>query len=292
MSTAWRPPTEPLLRLRPLGLGEILDDIFRVYRRHFGLLCAIALWLSLPSLLVQFTSGTASTFGFLATLVGSLGNTQSTQALVSQQPPEPPNVVLVLLGYLITLAVIPFSVGAISHAAIDLAQGKVVSVRSAFAGVARRYWALLAQTIVLLFALLPLLLCLPVAIWLAVRWSVAVPALLAESIGPIQALGRSWRLTRGSWWRLFGILLLLYLLQATVSGALGILGWPIGIAIPFVAPVVRGAIILTVSTLASALALPVFYLCIVLLYFDLRIRHEHFDLDQLARQAVAPSINA
>jgi membrane-anchored glycerophosphoryl diester phosphodiesterase (GDPDase) len=291
MSTAGRPPTEPLLRLRPLGLGEILDDIFRVYRRHFGLMCAIALWLSLPSLLVQFTSGTAYTFGVLAAFVGSLGNTQSTQALMSQQPAEPPNLVLVLLSYLITLAVIPFSLGAISQAAIDLAQGKVVSVRSAFAGVARRYWALVAQTLLFIVALLPLLLCLPVAIWLAIRWSVAVPALLAERIGPIQALGRSWRLTRGSWWRQFGILLLVYLLQATVSGTLGILGLPIGFAIPFVPPLVRGAIIVTVYTLAGALSLPVFYLCIVLLYFDLRIRHEHFDLDQLARQAVAPSIN-
>jgi len=64
---------------------------------------------------------------------------------------------------------------------------------------------------------------------------------------------------------------------------------PLGFAIPFISPVVRAAIVLTVSTAAGALTLPVVYLCIVLLYFDLRIRREHFDLDQLARQAVPPS---
>src|SRR5262249_14145486 len=173
------------------------------------------------------------------------------------------------------------------QAAIDLALGKPVSVRSAFAGVARRYWALLGQTLLVGIAIVPLVLCFPVAIWVAVRWIVGVPALLAEGIGPIKALGRSWALTHRNWWRTFGILLLIFLLQAVISGALGAIGLPIAVAIPFVDPVVRAGVILTVSTAAGAITLPVVPLCIVLLYFDLRIRHEHFDLDQLARQAVA-----
>src|SRR5215471_16868025 len=280
-------PQEPLLRLRPLGVGEILDDIFRVYRRHFGLLCAIGLLLSVPTLLIRLIGGSAVIFGSFISPLSSFGN---PPGLVALQPPGPINIVLLGLAYLVLLvALVPFTVGAVTQAAIGLALGNPVSVRSAFAGVARRYWALLAQTLILGAAIAPLLLCCPVAIWLAVRWVVGVPALLAEGIGPIKALGRSWALTHRNWWRMFGTLLLMYLLQTVVSAALGAIGLPIGLAIPFVQPVVRAGIILTVSTAAGAVTVPVISLCIVLLYFDLRIRHEHFDLDQLARQAVASS---
>jgi hypothetical protein len=278
-------PSEPLLRLRPLGLGEVLDDIFRIYRRHFGLLCAIGLLVSVPSLMIRLTAGSVATLAFPISVFGNLGNPQSSSTLVA---PELPNLQLLGLSYLVFLALLPFSIGAVSRAAIDIALGNPVSVRSAFAGVARRYWALLGQTLIVLVAIVPLLLCFPVAIWIGVRWAVGIPALLAEGIGPLKGLGRSWALTRGSWWRLFGTLLLVYLLQAVISGALGVLGLPVGFAIPFIPTVVRAAIVLTVSTAAGALTLPVVYLCIVLLYFDLRIRRENFDLDQLARQVVPP----
>lgn len=275
---------EPLLRLRPLGLGEVLDDIFRVYRRHFGLLCGIALLLSLPSLILELASGSADQFGYIASALGNIAN---PAALVGAPPPPTPNLALLGLTYLVFLVLVPFTVGAISRAGIDLVLGDPVTVRSALTGVARRYLPLMGLAAIFV-AISPLALCFPVLIWLVVRWVVAVPALLAEGIGPVRALDRSWTLTRGNWWRIFGILVVMYLLQSAVSGALGVFAFPLGIAIPFIPDLVRGGIILTVSTLASALVLPILYLCIVLLYFDLRIRHESFDLDQLARQAAQP----
>jgi hypothetical protein len=278
---AWSPsPDEPLLRLRPLGLGEILDDIFRVYRRRFGLLVGIALILSVPGLLVQILAGQADQIGFIGTAFSNLGN----PAAFAAQPPPQINLVGFGAGYLVVLVTIPFAVGGISQAAIDLALGNPVSVRSALLAVLRRYWGLLGLS--LLYLLLSVtFICFPVFVWLFVRWSVAIPAQLAEGIGPVRALSRSWDLTRGSWWRIFGTLLVMYLLQSAVGGALGLLAYPIGLFVPFVPPVVHGAIVLTLGTASQALVLPVLYLCVVLIYFDLRIRREHFDLDQLARQA-------
>ena len=61
-------------------------------------------------------------------------------------------------------------------------------------------------------------------IWLAVAWSVSFPALLSEGIGPVAALGRSFRLVKGRWWPVFGALLVMYLLVAVISGILGALG--------------------------------------------------------------------
>jgi hypothetical protein len=277
-------PAEPLLRLRPLGLGEILDDVFRVYRRHFWLLVAIALIVSLPGLALQFASGSASQFGFALSILNDLNN---PDALAARQPPGLPNLALLALSYVVLIALVPFMVAAIPRATIDIVLGNPVSIRSTLAGVARRYWRLMG--VALLYVLIsPLVLCLPVFVWLFVRWVVAVPALLTEDIGPVRALDRSWTLTRSHWWRLFGILVLIYLLTTVVSGALGVFALPVAVAVPFIPPFVRGAIILTVETAASAVVQPALYLCVTLLYFDLRIRHEHFDLDQLARLAVAP----
>jgi hypothetical protein len=282
---AGEPARQPLLRLRPLGLGEVLDDIFRVYRRHFGLLCGIALLLSVPTYLLQLVSGTAEQIGFAATLLGDITR---PAAIDAQTPPGPPNYALVGLSYLVIVAVVPFTMGAVTWAAIGLAVGEPVSVRSALRAVLHRYWALLGLA-ALYVLLTPLALCLPVFIWLVVRWALAVPAMLAEGIGPVRGLDRSWTLTRGHWWRLFGILLIAYLLSSAVQGALGVFAFPIAVVVPFVPQVVRGAIVLTISTAAQVVVLPIIYLAVVLLYFDLRIRREHFDLDQLARLAAAPS---
>jgi hypothetical protein len=283
---AWRapgPPLEqPLLRLRPLGLGEVLDDIFRVYRRHFGLLVGIAAVLSVPTFAVQLASRSADQLGFLATVVGAA--LTQPQAALNLTPPESPGPGVVALLYLVIIVTVPFSVGAVTWAAIALLLGNPVSVRSSLLAVASRYWALLGLAALYLL-IAPTAFCLPVLVWLAIRWIVAVPALLAEGIGPIRALDRSWNLTRGNWWRLFGIMLIIYLLANVIQGALGVFAFPLALVVPFVAPVVRGAIILAITTAAQTLVLPVMYLGIVLLYFDLRVRAEAFDLDQLARQA-------
>lgn len=277
-------PAEPLLRLRPLGLGEILDDVFRVYRRHFWVLVSIALIVALPGLALQFASGSATQFGFLLSILNNLNN---PEALAARQPPDLPNLAVLALTYLVLIALIPFTLGAIPRASIDIVLGRPVTVGSTLAGVARRYWRLMGVT-VLYVLISPLALCLPVFVWLFVRWIVAIPALLAEDVGPVMALDRSWTLTRNHWWRLFGILLLIYLLTYVISGALGVFSLPVAVAVPFIPPVVRGAIILTVGTVAGAVVQPALYLCVTLLYFDLRIRREHYDLDQLARLAVPP----
>jgi len=277
-------PAEPLLRLRPLGLGEILDDVFRVYRRHFWVLVSIALLVALPGLALQFASGSASQFGFALSI---LSNLNSPGGLAAQQPPGVPDLPVLAVAYLVTIGLVPFTLGAIPRASIDIVLGRPISIGSTLAGVARRYWRLMGLT--LLYVLIsPLAICLPVFVWLFVRWIVAIPALLAEDVGPVSALDRSWTLTRNHWWRLFGILVLIYLLTSVISGALGVFSFPVAVAVPFIPPFVRGAIILTVETVASAVVQPALFLCLTLLYFDLRIRHEHYDLDQLARLAVPP----
>lgn len=273
------PAPEPALRLRPLGFGELLDEIFRIYRRHFWLLVTIALILALPQLLAQVFGGQADQLAYSATLLTSLGSPSGSYLV-----PPPLNLGWYFFFYLVVIVMVPFVTGAITLAAIDIALGNPVTLGACLTGVVRRYLALLG-TVLLYVALLPTLVCFPVTIWIFVRWSVAVPALLAERVGPIRAIQRSWELTRHNWWRVFGILLVVYLLSSVGASILGAFALPIAILVPFVSGTVRGAIALTASTVGSALLTPLQYLCVALLYFDIRIRKESFDLDQLAQQA-------
>ncbi|MEV6955541.1 hypothetical protein [Streptomyces sp. NPDC051183] len=52
------------------------------------------------------------------------------------------------------------------------------------------------------------LVCVPLAVWLATRFSLAPAAAVCEGIGPVAALRRSARLVRDGWWRVFGITML------------------------------------------------------------------------------------
>ena len=272
------------MRLRALGFGEILDEIFRFYRRNFWLLVLLSLVPVVPSLLLTVGSGQAGQFGVLGGLVNGLGN-PSAQAPATSIPNV--NLGLLLAGYLVLLALVPFSLGLVPRAGIDLALGQPTGFRSALQGTLRRYWGLFAIVMLNVPVVLLAVTCvlLPLSLWILVRWAVAVPVLLAEGTGPIEALSRSWHLTRGSWWRTFGILAVVYLIQTVGSSVLSLFGLPVTVLVPFVPPIVRGIIIAVVSTLGAAVVTPIWQLCFVLVYLDLRVRREHLDLWQLADQA-------
>lgn len=119
------------------------------------------------------------------------------------------------------------------------------------------------------------------ALIVGVRWLFAVPAVVLERAGPMKALGRSWRLVRGSWWRVFGIMLLTYVIVGFVSSV---------IRTPFVfasipssmatGKVPIGLIIASAvaTVVASALTAPLLAGSVVVLYTDLRMRREGMDI--------------
>ncbi|MFI1220566.1 MULTISPECIES: hypothetical protein [unclassified Streptomyces] len=57
----------------------------------------------------------------------------------------------------------------------------------------------------------------PFAVWLWVRFSLAPTVVVFENQRPVAALRRSAQLVRGTWWRVFGIGLLAYVLASTMG---------------------------------------------------------------------------
>ena len=276
MSDPALPPRGPAPP-RPLGFGELLDQVFRIYRRHFVLLASLALILSVPGLLVSLATGTASQLGLAFDMLRA-----PTPAPFAGLPSINP--VSLGVAYLVSLLLVPFSIGLVPQGGLRLVDGDRPSPASIFQAVLRRYFGLFGLAVLLSVVGLTLV-CFPVGLWLLVRFTVAVPVLLAERAGPWRALVRSWDLTEGGWWRTFGTLAVLYLIGAVVGGVLGLIGWPVALAVPFLPSAARGAIVISISTVSSALTLPLLSLAVVLLYTDFRVRREGYDLDRLAKAA-------
>ncbi|MFJ9347011.1 hypothetical protein [Streptomyces sp. NPDC101237] len=135
-----------------------------------------------------------------------------------------------------------------------------------------------------------------VTLWLMIRFSLASPALMLEKQGITKSLGRSAKLVRGSWWRVFGIQILATIIANVISSIA---------VIPFavIAAILSGdgysgflestntsvgwtfLVISGIgSVIGSMLTFPINAGVTVLLYIDQRIRREALDLE-LARAA-------
>jgi hypothetical protein len=263
------------LRLRPLEIGDVLDETFRMYRRHFFLFAGISVVLSIPAAALSGYSTFALFGGFLQAL--NSGQNPDTNTVMS-------SLVVLGAGYLLNFFLSPFTFGAVIYAACESALGRPVTIWGAIRGVLRRYFAILGY--VFLLDLMVLLFCLfPLWIWIAVGWVAVLPVIFIEKSGLVAGMGRSWRLVEGRWWRTFLILFLIFLLSTFVSQALAAF---LIIAQQVVGIIASNYLVLAVSqsfaVLVAALVNPVVQIAVVLIYFDLRVRREAIDLFQLAQR--------
>jgi hypothetical protein len=266
------------LRLRPLEIGDLLDETFRIYRRHFLLFAGISVILAIPS------AGLAG-YSFFS-LFSSL-----FQASNSTQAPDfnsfLPSLVVLAIGYLVSLLLGPFTYAAVVYAACESAQGRPVTIWGALRGVLRRYFAIFGY--LLLIGLMGLMFCLlPLWIWIWVGWVAVLPVMFVENASLTQAMGRSWRLVDRRWWRtfliLFLVLLVWYFSGVALQAFLSLANYLIGI---LVSSYLALAISQGAAVIFQALVTPVVQIAIVLIYFDLRVRREALDLFQLAQRVAA-----
>lgn len=118
-----------------------------------------------------------------------------------------------------------------------------------------------------------------VVIWIGIRLLLAPCVIAVEKAGPIQAIRRSWNLSKGLFWHILGIYLvaslLIWLAATTV-------GWVFGIASMFVggsSTELGSPMVGVVSTVVSSvLSLPLTAAVVTLLYVDARIRREGYEL--------------
>jgi len=277
-------------QLRPLGIGEILDVGIKIYTRNALTLFKIVVFVVLPAqILVNIAevsalpsdatisnggAGGVGPFGGPITTEGSLTDHQVTVLLVG-----------FISAFLIQFIAARFAQAGCFRAVADAYLGEEVSWRSSLRFALRRLPAIVWLSILSgIFVFLGTLLFVIPGIYLYVAFTVAVPVLLVEGAGSWHALGRSRRLVKGRWWATCGVAVVGYLLVSIVS--LALTGLVVGVA--FANPARNTATGFVLNTLAatvgSVIATPAAAAFITVLYIDLRVRKEGFDLLLLARR--------
>ncbi|WP_406008597.1 glycerophosphoryl diester phosphodiesterase membrane domain-containing protein [Streptomyces sp. NBC_00637] len=314
------PAAKPgVIPLRPLAVGEILDGAVATMRTYWRTVLGISLTVAvvtqvfvvlLQGLVLDASTDTtalgdpsatadeqlgamgdalrASGPVLLITLIGTITATALLTAVTSRAVLGKPVTlgeawrdarpqVLKLFGLIFLLMLI-----AAATVLVCLLPGILVSAAgNSDAGAALKAFGILASIVVVL--------------GLLIRLSLASPALMLEKQSIKKALGRSAKLTRGSWWRVFGIQLLALIIANIVAMIVvvpfAVLGSALsdgGISGMVDASNDYGWTYLIVagigSVLGSMITFPISAGVTVLLYVDQRIRREALDLD-LARAA-------
>ncbi|GGQ03272.1 glycerophosphoryl diester phosphodiesterase membrane domain-containing protein [Streptomyces mutabilis] len=315
------PAAKPgVIPLRPLGVGEILDGAVSTMRTYWRTVLGISLTVAVfTEILVVLLQGlvlddlgsealndpdaTLSELGdamadttinsgviFLISLIGTvlataLLTTVTSRAVLGRSVTigeawrDARPQVARLFGLIVLLLLIVAGI-----VTVGMAPGLIVTAAGGGgAGVALTVLGFLASGIV--------------AVWLMVRFSLASPALMLEKQGIKKAMGRSTKLVRGSWWRVFGIQLLATIIANVVASIIvipfaflaaafsgdGVSGFLEGTgSLGWTFLIVSGI----GSVIGSMITFPITAGVTVLLYIDQRIRREALDLE-LARAAGA-----
>lgn len=259
------------LPLRQMGIGELIDAAIQLYRREWKVLIAIVALVLVP---VTFLEAYLTRIIASPAASGLITQDQATGALVAS----------LVVATIQLLFIQPFLTASIARAASNVYLGEPVEVGPTYRFALARVLAILWISILTFLALMVgfILLVIP-AFLVFVRTAFASTVLVVEGKRGTKAFGRSWSLASGHFWRLFVTLILAGLISGIVSviltipteavaTGLGTDGWPIR---------ALG------QSLGTVLVTPFSTLIIVLLYFDLRIRKEGFDIEVMAQELPA-----
>jgi hypothetical protein len=256
--------------LPPRGIGEILTTAFDIYKANAANLLLIVAIVVVP---LTFIS---------AFLSGVVFAPETTTEVVFGQEIEVTSQsagAALLVG--VIAAVIGVIISAVLQAAImrGAAQGSIgdeVDIDASYKwGFARFGSVLLISILVGLAVMVGLLLFIIPGIFLAVMFSVAIPALVVENLRGTDAMGRSWNLVKGNFWHALGLIIVAFILAAVVGGIIGAIGGAISD---------NWFVTWIFSSIAQIIVAPFTALVSVLLYLDLRARTEALTSDGLRAQ--------
>src|SRR6266513_140681 len=225
--------------LRPMGVGEILDGAFTIYRRHFITFLALGVTvLCLPVVLTIYVQ-----------LSGALG--------LGAHKVWP--LFVVGLGKGIVIGLIVFALGLVAAISVPmLTKTGVLGGIVALALLVGATW---------------------LAAFVACGYGVTTQVVVLEPLGSnFEAFGRSWDLTRDRKLKVLGLALVAFILVGVPSAGIGALA-----AVLRFSSSTTAAVLLVVAAVLPVILTPVLPCVFTLMYYDLRVRREAFDLELLSQ---------
>jgi len=315
----WTPPPKPgLIPLRPLDLGTLLGASFRVLRRNpkptFGFALIVQTIVTIVSLVLiggptiasllrvqsaapedesAIIAGTVAfslVSGFLAVVLSFVANAWLQGIIVIE-------VARATLGEKLTLRGLwGYAKGRIGallgwSLLVGLALFLVIAILAGIIALLVVTLGPLGIGLGVLIGILGGLGLLVVGVWISTKLSLVPSALMIERLSLRAAIARSWSLTRGYFWKVFGIQLLV---AAILGLAMNIISTPFSIigaiVVALVDPNGTGAestvvivlvlyvVQLVITLVLSAISAVITTGASALIYLDLRIRTEGLDL--------------
>ena len=304
--------------LRPLNLADLFDAVIRLYRLNFSEIVRIAAVVHIPLGILQTASAAVLFHDFDVdspipelpgiSVVGAIGYT---------------------FYFFLFFLSIPLMQAAVAKAVAEIYLGGTITLRSVY-GFALRCWpnliavtvlsGLIVMGVVVGGTALPLaavmlvrgliagawspvpgmpeivagglgfLLALQLSVVITVKLFFSPLAVVLEDLGPVRALQRSWELTSAHFWRILIAISLLWLLVTVLTG---MIVWPAQVASVFLQDIsfnLAQAMINGLSAFAQLFVQPIHIIGTVLLYYDLRMRKEGFDLVMMAEAIGEPDL--
>lgn len=252
-------------RMEPADVGGLLDRVFKMYLGNFAQMVG--------TLAIVYVPYVALTMFWQRVLMheGSLGG-----------------MALGLLAMLVwTFVFMPLGTGATTYAVSERYLGRRISIGQSYSRASGRLLTIVGSGFLvgLVVTLGFVLFCVPGVLFM-LSYAVVIPVVVLDGLGVTASMDRSKSLAEGHRGRVFLVLLVLWLLYGILM-----IG-SVFASIMVVGPMQPGQspplILEVVQNIIALLATPLFTIAAVILYYDLRVRKEGFDLEMLSR-ALSPT---
>ena len=260
--TSWRPST-PLRVGRRRSWGQTFTASWRMYVLRPRLFLGIGLVVIPISLVI---TGLQYLLFSATSLVGIDPNAEGGGFRVGLG---------VWVGTVLTLLALALVQAACARAIAGIDAGREVGVRAAYRLAFDSVWELLgalAVAVAVVTALSVSVFLLPIAIWLAVRWALLVPAVELEDQSAVGALRRSGRLVRLQWLKV-GTLVV-------VAAAIAIVAGPLLGALLILLVDAPFALVNVIAGLVYAVAMPFVGIATTYVYYDTLARERLGEREQ------------
>jgi len=287
--------------LRPLRLGELLDQAIRLYRRNFVTFIGIIAVIYIPLMILQTASTTLMTSS-----LGSLATASRPEEIFTNYAYWGGVLSTLVITFVQFILVQGIATGALTRAVADNYLGKQTSILDAYRGIKDSWVSLLGALliIVLLFIVLFIWWLVPCIGWftglgmmaflMAAVSPLVAPVVVLEKQGAFASIRRAWDLARRRFWPVLGTVFVLYMFSLLiVNGPAAIANALLTLAIGSFGDPTAGIVVTTIiQSLVSLVFVLLYYplqmAAFTLIYFDLRVRTEGFDIALLTLDAAQP----
>jgi len=268
----------------PMSIGRILDNTFRIYKDNFIRFVTIVAVIQVPISILVIISTSAlqraipvrKPVDYRPSSQGDQQNRESGSTIGILN-----RLWFLLPGMLVLFGQILCS-GMLAKSVSESYLGNRITVKQAYGFVFPKFLTLvLASICVVLFVYFGLLLLVVPGIIFGLWFALTTPAVIVENLKATKGMSRSKALVSGNLGKTFSVGLLVFLLVLVVSISFGYTASFLGRVIFANNKILVSFLCQSVAVLARILVVPIGATAYILLYYDLRIRKEGFDLQML-----------